>query len=191
MTSTIQIAKYGTIDDLLFRGRNKSYGAYQLRQEYEHRLRRAFFLFMAALSSIAIIVPAYNALMGNFIIVDEGSHPLGSVYNPSELTDIKIEEPKVEVSKVAQDVNSIALLPPRIVDEVSNQDVNSTEELLNTDAPISNVNNVGSDALKPSAEPLFVGEVVSPRGSAADFDPNQIFDIVENDPDIKLNVGVL
>ena len=95
MTSTIQIAKYGTIDDLLFRGRNKSYGAYQLRQEYEHRLRRAFFLFMAALSSIAIIVPAYNYLSGNYIHVDDGPIFDGGVYDPTILTALPDDLPKL------------------------------------------------------------------------------------------------
>jgi protein TonB len=183
MTSTIQIAKYGTIDDLLFRGKNKSYGAYQLRQEYEHRLRRAFFLFMATLTSIAVIVPVYNLLMGNLIIVDNGSSPKGTVYNANELTDIKIEEPKIEIPKTAQDLNSVALLPPKIVDEVPQVDMNSTEEVLNSEAVISNENHLGSDILKPTAEPIIVAPV-SPGGSQnIPYDPNVAFDIVTDFPE--------
>jgi hypothetical protein len=46
MTSIIQIVQLGSLDDLLFRGKNKAYGAYQLRKEYEHRLREPSCFFL-------------------------------------------------------------------------------------------------------------------------------------------------
>lgn len=182
MTSTIQIAKYGTIDDLLFRGKNKSYGAYQLRQEYEHRLRRAFFLFMASLTSISVIVPVYNALMGNFIIVDEGSNPIGPVYNPNEFTEFEIEKPKVEIPKAAQDVKSIISVQPDIVANAPTADNKTTMDILDSDAAISSIDNQGTDIPKPSADPIVVAHISSQSSPLTVSDPNIVFDIVEEEP---------
>jgi protein TonB len=182
MTSTIQIAKYGTIDDLLFRGKNKSYGAYQLRQEYEHRLRRAFFLFMASLTSIAIIVPAYNALMGNFIIVEDGSNPIGPVHNPSEFTEFEIEKPKVELPKAAQDVKSTMDVPPVIVDNPPKQDLKTRDDIIKDDGIISNTDNDGTDVITPSADPVVVGQVISTGSSDPVFDPSIIYEFAEVEP---------
>ena len=100
MTSIIQIAQLGSLDDLLFRGKNKAYGAYQLRKEYEHRLRRAFTLFFTVLTSIVIIVPAYQKFMGNYIHVDGGVIDDVPIYNPTTPMDMDTEKSKVEQTTV-------------------------------------------------------------------------------------------
>jgi protein TonB len=180
MTSTIQIAKYGTIDDLLFRGKNKSYGAYQLRQEYEHRLRRAFFLFMASLTSIAVMMSAYNYLSGNYIEVINGPIVDGSVYNPTILTKIDIDNPEVKLPAVAQDVNSIKLIPPRIVEEVLTTELNTTADILKSDAVISNVDNKGIDINIPSANPVLVGN--GNELASSSVESSEAIDIAEIEP---------
>ena len=182
MTSTIQIAKYGTIDDLLFRGRNKSYGAYQLRQEYEHRLRRAFFLFMAALSSIAIIVPAYNYLSGNYIHVDDGPIFDGGVYDPTILKALPDDLPKLDAKANAQDVKSTMDVPPLIVEKVTPQDMETRDEIINDKSVISNIDNEGELITSPSADPVVVAPLSSPGSADAIFDPSVIHDFAEVEP---------
>ena len=182
MTSTIQIAKYGTIDDLLFRGRNKSYGAYQLRQEYEHRLRRAFFLFMAALSSIAIIVPAYNYLSGNYIDVQNGPIIGGVIHDPTVLTAIPKELPKTEVKPNTLDVKSTMDVPPVIVDNPPKHDLKTRDDIIKDDGIISNIDNDGTDVITPSADPVVVGQVISTGSPDALFDPCIIHEFAEVEP---------
>jgi periplasmic protein TonB len=53
MASTQEIIKYGTMDDLIFRGRNKAYGAFYLRQVYNSHLKKSLlYLFSFAMSGI-------------------------------------------------------------------------------------------------------------------------------------------
>jgi len=181
MTTTIQIASYGTIDDLLFRGKNKAYGAYQLRKEYEHRLRRAVFLFFVSLTSVSFIILGYQKMVGNYIYFTDGTLLDGGVYTPTEFTEIKIEQPKQDIPVAAQDVKSIISTTPVIVKDVPPVDINSTEDLLRSDALISYQDNSGTTALTPSADPIIVGKVDEPVGNV--YDPNQVFDIVTNDPE--------
>ena len=181
MTSTIQIAQWGSLDDLLFRGKNKAYGAYQLRKEYEHRLRRAFLLFFTILTSIVFIVPAYQKFMGNYINVVYCPIDDGVIYDQTVLTDIAIEKPKTEISTSAQDVNSIISVPPVIKDFVPNQDQNTTQDILVSDASIAAVYNDGSSLGAISPDPVVIGQ--TSLGSAlGDPDPNTIYDIVTDEP---------
>lgn len=183
MTSTIQIAKYGTIDDLLFRGKNKSYGAYQLRQEYEHRLRRAFFLFMASLSSIAVIMPAYNYLSGNYIDVHNGPIIGGVIHDPTVLTVIPDDIPQPEVKPNTLDVKSTMDVPPVIVDNPPAQDLKTRDDIIKDDGVISNIDNDGPLVSVPSADPVLVAQTTSKGSLDPAFDPSVIHDVVQIEPE--------
>lgn len=182
MTSTIQIAKFGTIDDLLFRGRNKSYGAYQLRQEYEHRLRRAFFLFMTCLTSIAVMVPAYNYLSGNYIDVYNGPIIGGVIHDPTVLTSIPDELPKPEVKPNTVDLKSTMDVPPVIVDNPPAQNLKTRNDIIKDDGVISNMDNDGDIITTPSSDPIIVSSVPSAGSQTTDLDPSVIHDFVEVEP---------
>ena len=181
MTSTIQIAQLGSLDDLLFRGKNKAYGAYQLRKDYEHRLRRAFLLFFTALTSIVIIVPAYQKFMGNYIHVDGGVIDDGPIYNPTTPMDIDTEKPKVEQTPELQDLKSDQFVEPEIVASVPEQNSKTTDEIIKSDGLIAATNNDGPVSTIPSSNPVAAGN--PSEGSAlGDPDPNIVYDIVTDDP---------
>lgn len=181
MTSIIQIAQLGSLDDLLFRGKNKAYGAYQLRKEYEHRLRRAFMLFFTVLTSIVIIVPAYQKFMGNYIHVDGGVIDDGPIYNPTTPMDMDTEKSKVEQTPVLQDVKSDQFVEPEIVESVPEQDSKTTDEIIKGDGVIAANNNDGPVSTIPSSSTLLSGGL-SEGSALADPDPSTIYDIVTDEP---------
>ena len=181
MTSIIQIAQLGSLDDLLFRGKNKAYGAYQLRKEYEHRLRRAFLLFFTALTSLVIIVPAYQKFMGNYIHVDGSVIDDGHIYNPTTPMDIDTEKSKVEQTLELHDVKLDQFVEPEIVESVPEQDSKIIDEIIKNDGLIAANNNDGPVSTIPNSRPLAEGN--PSEGSAlADPDPNTIYDIVTDEP---------
>ncbi len=181
MTTTIQITQRGSLDDLLFRAKNKAYGAYQLRKEYEHRLRRAFLLFFTVLTSIVILFPAYQKFMGNYIHVDGGVIDDGHIYNPTTPMDIDIEKSKVEQTPDLQDIKLDQFVEPEIVESVPEQDSKTTDEIIKSDGVIAADNYDGPVSTIPSSSPLAAGD--PSEGSAlAALDPNTIYDIVTDEP---------
>lgn len=192
MTTTIQIATHGSLDDLLFRGKNKSYGAYQLRKEYEHRLRRAFIIFFTSISSIIVLVPIYQNIMGNFIHLNTGSPPEGTFYDPTEFTDIKPDLPKVEPdlpSTPTQDVQSYLDVPPAIVTDHTPDDQMTNDDKRSLDGIAAATFNDGAVDAVPSSDPVTVGNSQDGDILGSDYDPNKIYDFVTDEPEFPGDIG--
>ena len=106
--------------DLVFEGRNKEYGAYELRKTYNHRIKRGLvtmFVVTLGLSLSAIISNSSNEKQVEMVAVDlslenvqEDKKP-----EPPPPPPPKQEPPKVEVTKFT---------PPKIVidEEVKEED---------------------------------------------------------------------
>lgn len=69
-----------SLNDIIFEGRNKAYGAYELRQSYDRRIRQA----MLGTISLVALLCSYQSLMAH-------RHPV-------------VQPPKVEISQKLQDV---------------------------------------------------------------------------------------
>ncbi|MFT3748206.1 MAG: energy transducer TonB [Agriterribacter sp.] len=75
--------------DIIFDGRNKNYGAYELRTQYNRRLTRALIIT----ASVALLIMLASFLSSKF----EGSNKKGDiVVNEIEMADIQQPEEKVE-----------------------------------------------------------------------------------------------
>jgi protein TonB len=160
--------------DLLFEGRNKTYGAYELRRNYQKRLQIALAITMAAILLIFIIAfvsTKISDMSSTKVKVQEVT-----------LTDIKQEEeikvepppppppapepPKIEITKFT---------PPKIVEDEKfdeKQEVKEQEE-------ITNVGKIDQEGIKDP-------EIVNPpkveeesKVVEAPIDENQIFTKVE------------
>ncbi len=98
--------------DIIFEGRNKAYGAYNLRKTYDRRLIKAMAMTIA---SIALIV-------GGYVLAGSVSHtkPVELVSDPIELTPIpetdKVEPPPPVIPKPQPPrVEMVRFTPPLIV----------------------------------------------------------------------------
>ena len=127
--------------DIIFEGRNKEYGAYDLRKTYNKRLKKAL------LASAAFC----GLLFGGYLLANNLSSTnkkLIAIVDIS-LVDLKTDEPKIEpppippVKPPEQRIEIKSFTPPRIVNEEVKEDEKppEMEELANT--KIGNLNVVG------------------------------------------------
>lgn len=138
--------------DILFEGRNKDYGAYELRRQYNRRLGLA--LIITAIAGLLIVfagVLAKNIGNGpkkNKIVVEDVSlakvdEPEQQKVEPPPPPPPKQEPPKIEITKFT---------PPKIVEdqEVKKEDeVKEQENLENTNIGKIDQEGIKSDIVNP------------------------------------------
>ncbi|SRR5579871_2384318 len=162
--------------DIIFDGRNKDYGAYELRTQYNKRLR------IAIISTVSLCV----LLLGGFFLagaIGNGPKKQNMIVQDVELQDVKEqkkdeppppppppkEPPKVEMAKFT---------PPKIVkdEEVKKEDKPPEQEKLE-DTKIGTVNQEGQKDEGITAPPVDQGKgvVETPKND----DEDKIFTKVE------------
>jgi len=157
--------------DLIFEGRNKDYGAYELRKQYNRRLTKALVITFGGLFLIFLTSFLVNAAKDR----NKGEVQVQEV----QLTDIKQEEknepppppppkppepPKVEMAKFT---------PPKIVkDEEVKEDEKPPEMEKLEDTKIGNVNQEGIKDEGIVAPPVDDGKgvVEAPKKDEEDYD---------------------
>jgi protein TonB len=124
-----------TLEDIIFQYRNKTYGAYILRSEYQNTIKKAL-LIGISLCCLAILTPMIwaNRTIHTKIIVD------------ATVTDVVIQQPPKQETiqpilpppqKVAQQIKTIAFKKIEIVPDNHETTLPpDQEELSNTDAKI-------------------------------------------------------
>jgi protein TonB len=164
--------------DIVFEGKNKEYGAYDLRKTYNKRLRTALLgtvaacLFITLASFVANKIKRKSAAPGTIeITLEKLNTEEKKIEPPKPIIPPKTETPQVEISKVT---------PPKIVadDQVKPEDVmKDVDELEYT--KISNFNRNGDkdDGITaPPVELKGTGKFESPK---QDMDYDGIFTIVQ------------
>lgn len=161
--------------DILFDGRNKDYGAYELRKNYNKRLTTAIVITtgMALLIFVAVIVGRS---------VDADSKSKVKVQDVT-LADIKTEEPvKIEPppppppKQEPPKIEITKFTPPKIVEDEKFEEKNEVKE----QTEITNVGKIDQEGIK---DPEIVNppkvEEESKVVEAPKEDPNQVFTKVE------------
>lgn len=95
--------------DILFAGRNKEYGAYQLRRTYDNRLKLSLMVMLLLVSTpvIIYILPGKGKAGSPF---SDSSNPL-----PPILTEVNLIKLPVSSSKQVKQIKTIGSTPPLIV----------------------------------------------------------------------------
>lgn len=155
--------------DIIFEGRNKAYGAYELRKTYQRRL------IIAIVAMIGICLFIFIAtILANFVAPKKQTQIL---VQDVQLADVKQEEekkppppppppkepPKVEITKFT---------PPKIVkdEEVKEEEKPPEQEKLE-DTKIGTINQEGekTDVVAPPVE-QSTGQVEAPKAQEEDYD---------------------
>lgn len=155
--------------DIIFEGRNKAYGAYELRKTYQRRL------IIAIVAMIGICLFIFIAtILANFVAPKKQTQIL---VQDVQLADVKQEEekkppppppppkepPKVEITKFT---------PPKIVkdEEVKPEEKPPEQEKLE-DTKIGTINQEGekTDVVAPPVE-QSTGQVEAPKAKEEDYD---------------------
>ncbi len=157
--------------DILFEGRNKEYGAYELRKSYNKRMIRSIIIML----TVCILIFVTSVIAKK--IRDSAPKPM--VVQDVTLEDVKVpdkkdeppppppppkEPPKVEVTKFT---------PPQIVkDELVKPEEKPPEQEKLEDTKIGAFNQEGdkSDVVAPPIEQKGTGQVEAPKTQEQDYD---------------------
>ena len=182
------MAKIDLIDngwvDLVFEGKNHSYGAYQLRKETGKRNLMAILVMFAIGVAIAAFV-AIKGVVENAMKQDvaiEADVELAKLADKNEAKVEKKEEPKVEKIEVEKVKSSVKFVPPVIKkdDEVKpEEELKSQEELNKTNTAIGAFDVKGND--EAAGEVLKAKEVIA-QPEPPKEEETKVFDVVEQMP---------
>lgn len=155
--------------DILFEGRNKEYGAYELRKSYNKRMQRAMIVMLvvcALIFAVSKIAKAISDAAPKMVVQDvqlEAIKEPPKQNEPPPPPPPPKEPPKVEVTKFT---------PPKIVkdEEVKPEEKPPEQEKLeDTKIGAFNQEGIKSDVVEAPKE-VGTGKVEAPKVQEADYD---------------------
>ena len=182
------MAKIDLIDngwvDLVFEGKNHSYGAYQLRKNTGKRNVMAILVMFAIGVAIAAFV-AIKGVVENAMKQDvaiEADVELAKLAEKKEAKVEKKEEPKIEKVEVEKVKSSVKFVPPVIKKDSEvkpEEELKSQEELNKTNTAIGAFDVKGND--EAAGEVLKAKEVIA-QPEPPKEEETKVFDVVEQMP---------
>ena len=172
--------------DLVFQGRNKVYGAYQLRRGTSKR-NIVSMIFVAAVAAVAYLgLAAYNSYQEAQKAKFEAEMEASLLDAKKEAkVEKKTETPKVEqVQKVEKVKSSIAFTPPVIKKDSEvkpEEEMKTQDELKETKTAIGAFDVKGNDDAGGTVLKA-VEEIASPEPPKHEEEQNKIFEVVEQQP---------
>ena len=172
--------------DLVFQGRNKVYGAYQLRRGTSKR-NIVSMIFVAAVAAVAYLgLAAYNSYQEAQKAKFEAEMEASLLDAKKEAkVEKKTETPKVEqVQKVEKVKSSIAFKPPVIKKDSEvkpEEEMKTQDELKETKTAIGAFDVKGNDDAGGTVLKA-VEEIAAPEPPKHEEEQNKIFEVVEQQP---------
>ena len=172
--------------DIVFQGRNKGYGAYQLRRGTSKR-NIVSMIFVAAVAAVAYLgLAAYNSYQEAQKAKFEAEMEASLLEAKKEAkVEKKTETPKVEqVQKVEKVKSSIAFTPPVIKKDSEvkpEEEMKTQDELKETKTAIGAFDVKGNDEAGGTVLKA-VEEIAAPEPPKHEEEQNKIFEVVEQQP---------
>lgn len=147
MTTTPHTSILPSLDDIVFEGRNKAYGAYVLRRVYGEHMRKALMLAIALAALLISIPMAVRYFFPPLVVVPE----IPLVPPTTVLTDVHIADPittppAARPIAVVQPPKDVA--PQILPDELVKPDTKPVEVITNNDAtPGTTVGPIAGEAV--------------------------------------------
>ena len=181
--------------DLVFQGRNKVYGAYQLRRSTGKRNIWAM-VFVAAVAAVTYLgLAAYNSYQAAQKAKFEAEMEASLIETKKDAkVEKKTETPKVEqVQKVEKVKSSIAFTPPVIKKDSEvkpEEEMKTQDELKETKTAIGAFDVKGNDEAGGTVLKA-VEEIATPEPPKQEAEQNKVFDVVEQQPQFPGGMGAL
>ena len=181
--------------DIVFQGRNKVYGAYQLRRSTGKRNIWAM-VFVAAVAAVTYLgLAAYNSYQAAQKAKFEAEMEASLIETKKEAkVEKKTETPKVEqVQKVEKVKSSIAFTPPVIKKDSEvkpEEEMKTQDELKETKTAIGAFDVKGTDESGGTVLKA-VEEIATPEPPKQEAEQNKVFDVVEQQPQFPGGMGAL
>lgn len=172
--------------DIVFQGRNKVYGAYQLRRGTSKR-NIVSMIFVAAVAAVAYLgLAAYNSYQEAQKAKFEAEMEASLLEAKKEAkVEKKTKTPKVEqVQKVEKVKSSIAFTPPVIKKDSEvkpEEEMKTQDELKETKTAIGAFDVKGNDEAGGTVLKA-VEEIAAPEPPKHEEEQNKIFEVVEQQP---------
>ena len=180
--------------DIVFQGRNKVYGAYQLRKGTGKRNIWSM-VFVAAVAAVAYLgLAAYNSYQAAQKAKFEAEMEASLIETKKEAkVEKKTETPKVEqVQKVEKVKSSIAFTPPVIKKDSEvkpEEEMKTQDELKETKTAIGAFDVKGND--EAGGTVLKAVEDIATPEPPKQEEQNKVFDVVEQQPQYPGGMGAL
>lgn len=181
--------------DIVFQGRNKVYGAYQLRRGTSKRNIWAM-VFVAAVAAVAYLgLAAYNSYQAAQKAKFEAEMEASLIETKKQAkVEKKTETPKVEqVQKVEKVKSSIAFTPPVIKKDSEvkpEEEMKTQDELKETKTAIGAFDVKGNDEAGGTVLKA-VENIATPEPPKQEAEQNKVFDVVEQQPSYPGGMGAL
>ena len=181
--------------DIVFQGRNKVYGAYQLRRSTGKRNIWAM-VFVAAVAAVTYLgLAAYNSYQAAQKAKFEAEMEASLIETKKEAkVEKKTETPKVEqVQKVEKVKSSIAFTPPVIKKDSEvkpEEEMKTQDELKETKTAIGAFDVKGNDEAGGTVLKA-VEDIATPEPPKQEAEQNKVFDVVEQQPQYPGGMGAL
>lgn len=175
--------------DLIFEGKNKDFGAYQLRKESAKRHNRAMLVIIVVLVIVALL-----GLLANTVLTGSEARPEDQIEQTiiDYTADEQEEEPEEEEMQRVEEQQPEAL-PEEILntvkatelqitrDEEVVEEIKSQDELKETDTAVGTTDfDKGTDDLNVVRE--HKEEIIVEEKKPEPVDDNKVFDVVEQKP---------
>lgn len=154
--------------DIIFEGRNKSYGAYELRHSYNRRIKVAVItmagICLVFITGVLLANSSGKKMNGQLLVKD---YELTSITEPPK----KIVIPEPVQPKEVEQVHTIKVTPPRIVEDelVTKTEVPPNEDAENIKIGLSNTDGVDKDFVSPPIEKEGTGAISLPVHDEEDY----------------------
>ncbi len=181
--------------DIVFQGRNKVYGAYQLRRSTGKRNIWAM-VFVAAVAAVTYLgLAAYNSYQAAQKAKFEAEMEASLIETKKDAkVEKKTETPKVEqVQKVEKVKSSIAFTPPVIKKDSEvkpEEEMKTQDELKETKTAIGAFDVKGNDESGGTVLKA-VEDIATPEPPKQEAEQNKVFDVVEQQPQFPGGMGAL
>lgn len=181
--------------DIVFQGRNKVYGAYQLRRGTSKRNIWAM-VFVAAVAAVAYLgLAAYNSYQAAQKAKFEAEMEASLIETKKQAkVEKKTVTPKVEqVQKVEKVKSSIAFTPPVIKKDSEvkpEEEMKTQDELKETKTAIGAFDVKGNDEAGGTVLKA-VEDIATPEPPKQEVEQNKVFDVVEQQPSYPGGMGAL
>ena len=178
--------------DLVFEGRNQSYGAYRLRKSTGKRNIWSILIVLIAAVVIFSAIAIKNVIQANQRVAVTTAVELSSIQTKKEpkvekKAPVKIEQPK-QVEKVKSSIKFTAPVIKKDEEVKPEEEMKNQDDLQKTKTTIGAFNVIGNDEID--------GEVLKAKEEIAQPEPpkeeeNKVFDVVEEQPSFPGGQGAL
>ena len=153
----------GSLDDLLFRGKNKSYGSYDLRKSYPQHLKKSLVIFLVLVLGIVGVYALYEKFKDKVIFkTDAPIRKVTELKAPPPLDESTPPPPPPPPPPPVK--ATIQFVPPKIVEVAPpDEEIKTVEEIKETKAEISTATVAGQEIDELDAGDDGKGVVEAPK----------------------------